>query len=164
MNSIKLRGIVMEDFCNYKEPSMFLITSYCDFKCCYEAGLPNSVCQNEPMIKDTEVKDYDINHIIQAYLDNDISQAVVFGGLEPMMQFTEVLNFIDEFRKVSDDPIIIYTGYNKDELEVELEDLIKYGKKNIIVKFGRFVPDQESHFDEVLGVELCSPNQVAERL
>lgn len=154
----------MEDFCNYKEPSMFLITSYCDFKCCHEAGLPESVCQNEPMIKDTEVKEYDIGHIIQAYLDNDISQAVVFGGLEPMMQFTEVLNFIDEFRKVSDDPVIIYTGYNKDELEVELEDLIKYGKKNIIVKFGRFVPDQESHFDNVLGVELCSPNQVAERV
>ena len=164
MNSIKLRGIVMEDFCNYKEPSMFLITSYCDFKCCHEAGLPESVCQNEPMIKDTEVKDYDIDHIIQAYLDNDISQAVVFGGLEPMMQFTEVLNFIDEFRKVSDDPVIIYTGYNKDELEVELEDLIKYGKKNIIVKFGRFVPDQESHLDEILGVELCSPNQYGERL
>ena len=164
MNSIRLRGIVMEDFCNYKEPSMFLITSYCDFKCCHEAGLPESVCQNEPMIKDTEVKAYDIDHIIQAYLDNDISQAVVFGGLEPMMQFTEVLNFIDEFRKVSDDPVIIYTGYNKDELEVELEDLIKYGKKNIIVKFGRFVPNQESHLDEILGVELCSPNQYGERL
>ena len=163
MNSIKLRGIVMEDFCNYKEPSMFLITSYCDFKCCHEAGLPESVCQNEPMIKDTEVKDYDIDHIIQAYLDNDISQAVVFGGLEPMMQFTEVLNFIDEFRKVSDDPVIIYTGYNKDELEVELEDLIKYGKKNIIVKFGRFIPNANSRYDEILGLELISDNQHAER-
>ena len=31
---MKLKGINTEDFVNYKKPSMFLITSYCDFKCC----------------------------------------------------------------------------------------------------------------------------------
>ena len=31
--------------------------------------------------------------------------------------------------------------------------------KNIILKVGRYLPDYEKHFDEVLGVELASPNQ-----
>jgi hypothetical protein len=32
---------------------------------------------------------------------------------------------------------------------------------NIIVKFGRYRPNQEPHFDKVLGVELASDNQYA---
>jgi hypothetical protein len=32
---------------------------------------------------------------------------------------------------------------------------------NIIVKFGRFIPDAESKFDEVLGITLASYNQFA---
>jgi hypothetical protein len=36
--------------------------------------------------------------------------------------------------------------------------------KNIIIKFGRFVPNQEKHYDEVLGIELASPNQYARRI
>ena len=36
--------------------------------------------------------------------------------------------------------------------------------RNIIVKFGRFIPDQESHYDEVLGVNLASNNQYAKKL
>ena len=35
---------------------------------------------------------------------------------------------------------------------------------NIIIKFGRFIPNQEKHYDEVLGVELASPNQYARRI
>lgn len=36
--------------------------------------------------------------------------------------------------------------------------------KNIIVKFGRYIPNQKKHFDPVLGVELASDNQHAEKL
>jgi len=36
-----------------------------------------------------------------------------------------------------------------------------YRDMNIIIKFGRFIPDQKSHMDETLGVELASPNQYA---
>ena len=32
---------------------------------------------------------------------------------------------------------------------------------NIIVKFGRFKPNEESHLDKLLGVRLASPNQYA---
>jgi hypothetical protein len=35
---------------------------------------------------------------------------------------------------------------------------------NIIIKYGRYIPGQEKHFDETLGVYLASDNQYAERL
>jgi hypothetical protein len=35
---------------------------------------------------------------------------------------------------------------------------------NIIIKYGRFIPNQEQHYDETLGVNLASNNQYAERL
>ena len=60
------------------------------------------------------------------------------------------------------DDIIIYTGYDKNEIEDQIMILKKY--KNIIVKFGRYVPGQQAHFDKVLGVELASDNQYAEKI
>jgi len=36
--------------------------------------------------------------------------------------------------------------------------------KNIIIKYGRFIPDKEKHYDEVLGIYLASDNQYAERI
>ena len=70
------------------------------------------------------------------------------------------------------DDIVIYTGYNENEeiftekcFEVFnrhmnlIEHLSRY--KNIIIKFGRFIPNRPHKFDEVLGVELASDNQYA---
>ena len=36
--------------------------------------------------------------------------------------------------------------------------------KNIIIKYGRYITNQEKHYDEVLGVYLASENQYAERI
>ena len=162
MSTIRLRGVVMEDFINYKKPSLYLITSTCDFKCLDDLDLPRTICQNSSLMLETDIKEYEIEDIINAYLKNDITKAVVFGGLEPMLQFSEVREFIREFRKVSNDDVVIYTGYNKEEILPEIDELKKLG--NIIVKFGRFVPNDESHFDDVLGIELISSNQYGERL
>ena len=161
-NTIRLRAVVDEDFLNYKVPSMYLITCFCDFKCCKEAGIPESVCQNEPLVADTEIMEFDNDYIIKHYMHNDITQAVVFGGLEPILQFPEVREFIRDFRKVSNDPVVIYTGYNKEEILPEIDELKKLG--NIIVKFGRYVPDDVPVDDPVLGVTLASHNQCAERI
>ena len=62
------------------------------------------------------------------------------------------------------DDIVIYTGYTEAECKAScyIYDLLRY--KNIIIKFGRFVPNQEPHYDEVLGVMLASDNQYAKRL
>jgi hypothetical protein len=110
------------------------------------------------------VYDYSDDSIIKLYQNNTIAHALVFQGLEPFDTFDDLRNFIFKFRNcysITDD-IIIYTGYNKDEIENQLIELQQF--PNIIVKFGRYVPDTDSHYDSVLGVNLASPNQYAERI
>ena len=158
---MKLRGYVEDDFTQYKKPSMFLITPYCDFKCCIENG--NNICQNMDVIK-APIIDVDNDELIKRYLNNPITKSIVFGGLEPIDSFDEVREFINTLRWDYNcfDDVVIYTGYNADEVIDQCMRLSKFA--NVIVKFGRFIPDQKSHFDEVLGVELASPNQYAVEL
>ena len=96
------------------------------------------------------------------YLKDGLEESIVFGGLEPMLQFQELISFIDKFRNISNDDIVIYTGYYKTEIEKEIDILKKY--KNIIIKFGRYIPNRQSRYDEVLGVTLISDNQFAEKI
>ena len=160
-DNITLRGVIMEDFVNYKVPSMFLITSYCDWKCCREANIDISVCQNQSLIKQpTHTYLYEL--IYNAYIENPITKAICIGGLEPFEQFDEVFGLISYFRyKGCNDPFIIYTGYYPDELP-ELYMLKMF--QNIIVKFGRYVPNNKPHYDEVLGINLASDNQYGEKI
>lgn len=159
---MRLRGIVFEDFVNYKKPSLFLITMSCDWKCCKEAGIPISVCQNSELMK-SDVKEYSDESIYKAYSTNNISQAIVIGGLEPMLQLEELINLIKTFRgNGCDDPIIIYTGFNKTEILYQVEQLKMF--KNIIIKFGRYVENSNPIYDKVLGVTLASENQYAEKI
>ena len=149
----------MEDFVNYKVPSMFLITSICDWKCCKEANIDISICQNQSLTKQP-TKTYSYESIYQAYVNNPITKAIVIGGLEPFDQFEEIFRLILYFRAQGcDDMFVIYTGYDKHELSVlyMLRML-----KNITVTFGRFKPNNKPHFDSVLGVNLISDNQYAE--
>lgn len=44
---MRVKNIVEEDFTNYKKPSMFIGTISCGGKCCLEADIPISVCQND---------------------------------------------------------------------------------------------------------------------
>ena len=69
---------------------------------------------------------------------------------------------IEYFRdKGCNDDFVIYTGYYEDEIG-DLDNYKKYG--NIIFKFGRFKPNQEKHWDEVLGVYLISDNQYGKKV
>ena len=130
-------------------------------KCCIEAGIPLSVCQNDEL-RNAKVLDVPDEKIIKRYLDNRYSDCIVFGGLEPFEQYEELSTFIKEFRKVSNDQIIIYTGYEKVELSNQIEELSTY--PNIIIKFGRYIPNRDTRFDDVLGITLASDNQYAERI
>lgn len=156
-----IKGLKDEDFCNYKKPSMFIITPSCSFKCDIENG--TKVCQNSHLAHSPPII-IKTKQLIQRYINNNISEAVVWGGLEPFDSFNDLRNFIFEFRNSFslEDDIVIYTGYNKEEIEDKINQLKKF--KNIIIKFGRYIPNQQSHFDELLGVTLASPNQYAERI
>lgn len=159
---IHLKGVVMEDFVNYAKPSLFLITCKCDWKCCHEANIPITVCQNEPVVRQ-DTKEFLISSIYKAYIDNEITKAVVIGGLEPILQFEEVLSLLDYFRKQNcNDDFVIYTGYYKEEIEKEIEQLKKY--PNVILKYGRYKPNSVSRFDDILQITLVSDNQYAERI
>lgn len=151
----------MEDFLNYKKCSMFIGVTSCDWKCCKEQNLPCSICQNYSWSKN-EIKNIDNQILIDSYVNNDLTEAIVFGGLEPFLQFDELIEFIKEFRKSSQDEIVIYTGYNENEIEDKIDKLKEF--KNIIVKFGRYIPNKPSRYDEILGVTLASDNQYAKRI
>ena len=88
--------------------------------------------------------------------------AICFQGLEPFDSWEELKTFIEHFRKVSQAPVVIYTGYNKEEVEEKINLLRQF--KPVIIKFGRFIPEQEPHYDNVLNVRLASNNQYAEEL
>ena len=156
---MKVIDIIDEDFINYKKPCMTIMMPYCTFKCDKECG--KRVCQNSDLASAKKIN-IPIKEIINRYLNNDISEAIVFQGLEPFDSFYQVLDFIKKFRQAYNDDIVIYTGYNKEEIKWYLTFLKNFD--NIIIKYGRFIPNQEQHYDEVLGVNLASNNQYAERL
>ena len=158
-----VKGIIDEDFVNYKKPAMVIEFPFCDFKCDKECGKP--ICQNSSLTKIRNVK-VEEEYIIERYLKNPITEAIICQGLEPLDTMVMLFLFIKKFREFSNDDIVIYTGYNKEEERPQ--DLIKFIKrnqyKNIIIKYGRYIPNQTPHYDEVLGVNLASNNQYAERL
>lgn len=157
---MKIKGITDEDFVNYKYPSMFIATSICSFKCEKECGI-KGMCQNHPLTTAPSIEFPD-ERIVERFLSNDISKAVVFGGLEPFDQFEELFQLISKFRAQTLVDIVIFTGYTEQELPDKIELLSQF--KNIIIKYGRYIPNQKSHYDEVLGIELASNNQYAKRI
>ena len=118
----------------------------CSFKC------GKSICQNIPLFN-SETKEVSIQKIVEDYLKNDLTSAIVFAGLEWLDQFLDLLECIEAFREKTMDDIVIYTGYDKEEITEHLMTLKKY--KNIIMKFGRYIPNQEKHFDPVLRSVPC---------
>lgn len=156
-----VKDIKDEDFVNYKKPSMVIAFPFCTMKCDKECGV--AVCQNSPLLSQPNIKIYH-EKIIRRYLNNPITQAIVFAGLEPLDSVYDVINFITSLRISYNcqDDVVIYTGYNKDEVEWFIHKIKCLG--NIIIKYGRYIPNQEPHYDDVLGVNLASDNQYAEKL
>ena len=160
---MKIKGLLDEDFVNYKVPSLFISTAFCSFKCDIAAG--SRICQNS-VLANQPTHDINDQEIVNRYCSNRITKAIVFGGLEPFDQIEELCALIKLFRdRMIDDDIVIYTGFNKSEVQ-ECIELLKNAShnRNLVIKFGRFIPDQKPHFDDVLGVYLASENQYAERI
>ena len=155
-----IKGIIFQDFVNYKNPCMVIEMPRCDFKCDKECG--NKVCQNSPLASapDIEIEIEDV--IKKYYLPNSITSAIVFQGLEPFDDYYILKDWINIIRKYTEDDIVIYTGFYKNEIENYIIQLQQY--KNIIIKYGRFIPNQESHYDPILKVKLASNNQYAQKI
>ena len=129
-----IKNIIDEDFVNFKLASMTIEMPYCSFKCDKECGI--NICQNSALVQEPNIE-------------------ITYEKLS----WNDLYEFCKIFRKKSQDIIVIYTGYNEDEISAQVEQLSSFG--NIIIKFGRFIPNRPHKFDEVLGVELASDNQYA---
>ena len=158
---MRVKGIIDYDCTNYKEPCLTVEFPYCDFKCDRLNGC--QVCQNSDLAAEPDIE-VSGEYIWRLYEQNPLTKAFCFQGLEPFDSYMDLIELIAFIRiyKNCNDPIIIYTGYNKGEDEIAERSLKKYD--NIIVKWGRFIMGQEPHYDEVLGVKLASNNQYAEML
>ena len=160
---MKYKEIIFEDFSNYKKASMFIGLGTCNWKCCIDAGIDIGICQNSPLAKCEDR--YILTHdLVSLYIANPITESVVFGGLEPLDAFGEVYEFIRVLREEfnNHDDIVIYTGYYEKEIKKVLTQLKRFD--NIILKTGRFIPNQEKCYDEVLGVHLANKEQKARRI
>ena len=62
---------------------------------------------------------------------NDISKAIVFGGLEPFDSLTDLFHFVKTVREKTEDDIVIYTGYTEEELKDKFlfQQIIQFYKK-----------------------------------
>ena len=166
---IEIKNLIDEDFINYKKPSMFIAMPYCSFKCDKECGC--NVCQNSELAAAPSIG-MEASDIALRFYNNPITKAIVFGGLEPFDSFEQICEIISmlwtlwncsfDIKEMPD--IIIYTGYYPDEIKDMLKTLKTYENTNIIIKFGRFIPDKPHRFDDLLGVELASNNQYAMKL
>lgn len=152
---MKIKGLISEDLVNYKKTAMTIIFPYCTFKC------GKGYCQNSSLAK-APIIEMNTNNLINRYVNNPITEAVVMQGLEPFDSWDDLKEFVQKLREYNNDDIVIYTGYNKNEVTKYIEELSVY--PNIIIKFGRYIPNQEGHYDDVLVVYLASNNQYAERI
>ena len=153
---MKIKGLTDTNFTDYKLPSLYIATPYCSFKCDKECG--RAVCQNSALAHSIT---YNVSNaaIAKIYNDNPITKAIVFGGLEPLdsADLFETINELQAACKIQ--RVVIYTGYTEEEIQSQFPQLLSL--HNLVIKYGRFIPDQKSHFDEVLGVYLASNNQYA---
>lgn len=160
---MRIKGLIDEDFVNYNKPSMYIAFPSCTFKCEKDCG--KKMCQNSTLVQSPDIF-ITKQKLCVRYISNNITHAIVCGGLEPMDSFEDLHDFIHtlRFQYQCNDDVVIYTGYTKEECEKNnwIYKLSLLG--NIIIKFGRFIPNQQPHYDEVLGVKLMSDNQYAVRI
>lgn len=154
-----IRQLIDEDFVNYKKPSMFIGFPNCSWKCDKECGM--QVCQNSALAT-TISKNIGVKTIVNRYINNSITSSIVCGGLEPFDTWDDLYELVTYMRVSTQDDIVIYTGYYKEEIKEYIDKLRVY--PNIIIKFGRYIPNQEKHYEEELGIYLASDNQYAERI
>ena len=138
---------------------MVVMFPNCSFKCEIEAGC--KMCQNSELVKSKNIT-VSTQRIIDRFTNNAISKALVLSGLEPFDSYEDMIKLIQDFREHCDNTIVIYSGYTKDELSDRIPILHDLG--NVVIKYGRYIPNQSRHFDDCLGVYLASDNQYAEKV
>ena len=155
-----LRGMIAEDFVNYRLPAMYLIFPICcGFKCGRE------VCQNASLVDDPHLVVIDAKEVCKQFVSNGITKSIVCGGLEPFDSVDDLKELISTLRNdfYCQNDVVIYTGYTEEEVlaDEKKKEILEFS--NIVVKYGRYIPNETPHRDCILGVNLASSNQYAKR-
>ena len=160
-DAIELKGIIWEDFVNYKKPCMTLMFPKCSFKCDKENGV--QLCQNWRLAA-APSQTVQVESLIKRYMKNPITEAIVLQGLEPLDSLIDVYTVAACLNTCGcRDDFIIYTGYNKSEIPSQaIQNLAHLIPGHFIIKWGRYIPNQEPHLDPILGIKLASDNQYGE--
>ncbi len=150
-----LKRIIDETFGDYKEASMLLVTPNCGWKC---EGCQNTHLELLP------TKEYSNSNIVERFTKNPLTSAIIIGGLEPMDDTESLSSFLSFIiAKRLDIMIVVYTGYTIEELQDDIyKSEILYlleAHENSILKYGRYIPNDEGYFNEDLGIHLASKNQ-----
>ena len=156
---MKVKGLIDEDWVNYKKPSIYIAFPRCSFKCDKECG--RQVCQNSALANEKNIE-ITVDKIIDRYMTNPITKALIYKKLKPFDSWEDLQCLILNFRYYTNDDIVIYTGYYKEEIDKEKIDWLKLYSP-IIIKYGRFIPNNEEYFNNDLGVKLASKNQYTEK-
>lgn len=158
---MKLKGIIDCDFTNYKKPVLTLEFPKCNFKCDKLNGC--QVCQNSDLAHEPDI-DVSLEKIWELYEMNPLTKGFCCQGLEPFDSPDDMFSIIKYIRKDKNcnDDIVIYTGYTAEEGVLIKSALVNI--PNIIIKWGRFIMNQEPHYDKILGVKLASENQYGEKI
>ena len=153
---MRINGLKDEVFNDFKTVGMYISVPFCYVRCWERLGLDKSICQNSHL-DGVEIKNIPNKVIIDRYLNNDVNKCIIFSGRDSMDSFEEILDFINEFREYSDDPVVLYTGRN----EYEVEDKINILREtnDIWIKVGNYIPNSKSIVDKLTGVVLASDNQ-----
>ena len=93
-----VKGVLFEDFVNYKEPVMYIAFPRCSFKCDEENGA--RYCQNWEVARQSNIE-ISATDLVERYLSNPITKGVVLSGLEPFDTPQQVLDFVRIFRTLS---------------------------------------------------------------
>lgn len=80
---MKLKFLNDVDYINYKKPSMFIGFPKCSFKC------GRAICQNAALANEPDIE-VSVDEIIDRYLNNPLTEALVIGGLEPFDNWEEL--------------------------------------------------------------------------
>jgi len=154
---MKVAGSPRTVFNDYKRVGLYIATPFCNFKCVKEAkekGIEIH-CHNGGL---DNVGDLSAETLVARYIKtNPFIECIILSGLDPIDNWEETKQFIDDFRRVIDMEIVVFTGYYPEEIKDKLEEIKHHD--NIMFKFGRFDPTNESKFDETGGVTLATGNQ-----
>ena len=100
---MKVRGIEIEDFINYKSPSMFIAIGTCDWKCCVEGGMTAKEIGELYLGSQTTHTEYfffNYNKEIVPIANLSSLEFIILGNLEDVVENVITYPFLSPYKDV----------------------------------------------------------------